>query len=226
MFSDITSKDGKYVAKLCYDESGETYTRRTHANSKMKLAEDGNTLVPDGPIDPSLFNQPQEFIFNKYVVVNIYKYGCDVPIHSYKESNEGPKSHAMIKAFIEINGVTWFIGSLNYIARIYVNCETGESYTSNGRNYGTWYRIVDKSPDGRYIAVNTYTFGGNDDSIQIYDVSDLAGRGAVLKHLDKVPCVFNIDYCEMKFAGPSSVELSYYNEFTEEYVTIGIFEIV
>jgi hypothetical protein len=163
----------------------------------------------------------------KYVVlhndaeISLYKKGStDKLVYSYRESG-----NHLFKMFVEICGVTWFIGSLNYAVKIYVNCETGEHYMSNEEYYTTWYRIMSKSPDGKYVAVETYTVGGNCNHVNIYDISDLATKGTVIKNLDKVPGVFNIDMCEIKFVGPTSVELSYCNEYTNENVIIGIFEV-
>jgi hypothetical protein len=99
---DITSKCGKYIAKLTDDLEGETYVYKYWGR--------------DGA---------HEEIKPLYYIVTIYKVddndsAIQTPIHVYKECRRGPQTYNMVKAFIRVNGVMWFIGALNYSVKYYV----------------------------------------------------------------------------------------------------------
>jgi hypothetical protein len=226
MFEERKSSDGKFVVRGSMDTSGETYIKRIWANYPAKVSDDGLSLVSTGPNDTELFRREQEFVMNKYLVVSIYRTECETLVHSYRESTEGPHTYGMIKAFVIVNGVTWFIGMLNYAVKYFVNCETGESYTSPDSHYNTWRNIECISPSGNQIIVNTYTFGGNEDIKQIYDISNISNVGPVEAWLVNVPSVFNEKYCEMEFVDDDSVKLFYYNEYdNDKRYDIGVFKI-
>ncbi len=215
---DITSKCGKYIAKLTDDPSGETYVYKCW-NSEG--AREETKLL--------------------YYIVTIYKVDdtdstIQTPIHVYKECRQGPQTCNMAKAFIRVNGIMWFIGALNYSIKYYVNCETGIGYTAPANNYNTWYRIKGCSPNGTHIIVATYCYNSpcNSDSNEIFDISQLDTKGAVKKYVNKVPSIFNItdETCIYEFTGNSETEikLSYYNEYNEGKALdiaydIGVFQI-
>lgn len=215
---DITSKCGKYIAKLTDDLSGETYIYKYW-----------NCAGAHEEIKPL------------YYIVTIYKVDDTdsailIPIHTYKECRRGPQTYNMAKAFIRVNGVMWFIGALNYSVKYYVNCETGIGYTAPEDKYRTWHKIKACSPNGTHIIVYTYCYNSpcNSDSTEIFDISQLDTKGAVQKFLAKVPAIFNItdETCIYEFTGNSETEikLSYYNEYNEGEAhninyDIGVFQI-
>jgi hypothetical protein len=132
----------------------------------------------------------------------------------------------MIKTFVVVYGVTWFIGMLNYAIKHFVNCETGENYTAPGDRYTTWHYIANASPSGKHIIVYTYVFGGNEDNKRIYNISNLATSGPVETYILNVPSVFNERMCEIEFVDDDNVKLFYYNEYDDnKRCDIGVFKI-
>jgi uncharacterized protein YegJ (DUF2314 family) len=212
--------------RISYDTSGETYIKSVRTNYPAKVSDDGLSLMSTGPIDMELCRREQNFEMNKYLVISIYRIGDETLVHSYRESTEGPHSHGMVKTFVVVCGVTWFIGMLNYAVKYFVNCETGENYTAPIDRYNTWHYIASTSPSGKYIIVETYTFGGNEDIKRIYDLSNITTVGPVETYLLNVPDVFNERMCEMEFVDDDYVKLFYYNEYDDNKRNdIGVFKL-
>jgi hypothetical protein len=207
------SEDNTYVARLSKDTSGITYTQKIWKNNSTY----------------------EEIEVNSYISVKIYKIiepKFEQLIHEYKESTIGPSTNAILKCFVKVNGVQWFIGALNFKQRYYVNCETGKSYIDNEDMYNTFYRIESISPNGIYIIVNTYTYAGNSESNQIYDISNLDKNGAVLKNFVKdPPSIFRLedtDLIRMEFTGntENEVRIQYKKDYEEdEFYEMGIYYI-
>lgn len=217
----VKSADGKYIAKLTDDPDHETYVYKywnhTGAHEETKP---------------------------KYYIVTIYKVDnhddsdsiTEIPIHTFKQCRQGPQSHNMVKAFVRVNGVMWFIIMLNYAVKYYVNCDTGIGYTAPEDKYRTWYNIKASSPNGTHVIVYTYCYNSpcDSDATEIFDISQLDTLGPVRKYVAKVPTIFNIrdETCVYKFTGNSETEikLSYYNEYNEGDALelnydIGVFQI-
>lgn len=214
----IKSADGKYTAKFSEDLDGETYVYKCW--NQLGALEETRPL---------------------YYIVNIYKIADTNPatetlIHTFKQSRQGPQAHNMVKSFVKVNGVMWFISMLNYAVKYYVNCETGIGYTAPGDRYCTWHNIKASSPNGTHVIVYTYCYNSpcNSDASEIFDISQLDTLGPVRKHVTKVPAIFNItdETCIYEFTGNSETEikLSYYNEYNEGdelniNYDIGVFQI-
>ena len=198
-----SNEDYTYIARFSKDDSGEFYTRKIWKSNSVC----------------------EEVNCDSYICVKIYKIiepKFEQLIHEYRESTIGPHSNFMIKTFVKINGIEWFIGMLNYKVRYYVNCETGKSYTDTEDKYNTWHYIKSVSPNGTHIIVNASNYGGNSDRDLIYDISSLDKNGAILKNLTTdIPPIFNTDYTElifMKFTGKSEkeIKITYKKDFDDE----------
>lgn len=214
----ITSTDNKYIAKFSEDHEGETYV--------YKYWNQEGAHEETRPL---------------YYIVNIYKIADANPatetlIHTFKQSRQGPQAYNMVRSFVKVNGVMWFISMLNAAVKYYVNCETGIGYTAPENRYSTWFNILAVSPNGTHIIVSTYCYNspGNSDGREIFDISQLDTVGPVRKYVSKVPAIFNIsdETCIYEFTGNSETEvrLSYYNEYNEgedleTNYDIGVFQI-
>ena len=169
--------------------------------------------------------------FQRIVILHgtIYKIDGTI-VHTFKQSTQGPRTEQMIKQFVVIDGITWFIGMLNYMTVYFVNCETCIAYTAQEDKYTTWRYMLAISPNGHYIVVSTYSFGGNWDYKNVYNISKLDTDGAIITFIENVPADVDLedDMVMVKFTGMTETEIkiSKYSDIDGEKYDLGVFNVV
>jgi hypothetical protein len=236
-----TSPNGKYIVKTTTTpppelnqntnppetNPPETCVKTVWANHIMKPDEYGQLVGTGLPLEEGMLYE-QSFTVIKYLYITIYKADGTI-VHTFKQSTQGPRTEQMIKRFVVIDGITWFIGMLNYATLYFVNCETGISYTAPEDKYTTWRYMLAISPNGHYIVVSTYAFGGNWDYKKVYNISKLDTDGAIITFIENVPKDVDLedDMVVVKFTGRTETEIKIfgYSDINNEQYDVGAFNV-
>jgi hypothetical protein len=237
-----TSPNGKYIVKttttpppeLNPSETNppetnppETCVKTVWANHIMKPDEYGQLVGTGLPLEGEMCAE-QSFTVIKYLYITIYKTDGTI-VHTFKQSTQGPRTEQMIKQFVVIDGVTWFIGMLNYMTVYFVNCETGITYTAPEDKYTTWRYMLAISPNGHYIVVSTYSLGGNWDYKKVYNISKIDTDGAIITFIGNVPADVDLedDMVMVKFTGRTETEIKIigYSDINNEQYDVGVFNV-
>jgi hypothetical protein len=159
-----------------------------------------------------------------YNIIKIHKADTDEVIFSFNECRTGPLTP--FRTFVKINGVTWFIGAVNFRTRCFLNCETGKYVEASERE--SWYNINSMSPNGKMAIIHTYIYAGNMEYIKLYDFSQLETVGPVMKHINSLPDIFDDSYperCTFNFVSDTEVRLLYKLNDDDEWCDMGVYTI-
>jgi hypothetical protein len=200
-------KTDNFVAK-CYDNpDNETY-----------------------PVMRSYMGKSEKLDLPLYNIIKIHKLPVSVNddkvICSFKECRTGPSTP--FRTFIKINGVQWFIGSLNFRIRYFINCDTGVG-TVGTEELETWYNIKSMSPNGTLALIYTYVYAGNTEYIRLYDLSQLDTVGPIIRQIEKLPTIFddsNPELFTLDLVSDTEVSAKYKFDYEdEEWRDMGIYKI-
>ncbi len=196
-------KTDNFIAK-CYDDpDGETY-----------------------PVMHSYMGKTEKRDLPLYNVIKIHKVDTDEVICTFKECRRGPANP--FRRFIKIDGVQWFIGSLNYRRKCFINCDTGV-FIEGKEERETWYYIKQMSPNGKLAIISRYVYAGNEEDEMLYDLSQLATTGPIVRYVQNLPRIFDPSYPELftyDFVSDTEVRAKYKWDYDdEEWRDMGIYKI-
>ena len=191
-----------FIAKKYDDPDNETYEQTIYSN--------GVSMKHTHPL---------------YNIIKIHRIDTDEVIASYKECTRGPSY--MMKKFVKINNVQWFIGCLNYRVMCYINCETGKLIIGK-EAYEIWYNIKSISPNGTLAIINEYVYGGNAEYDRIYDLSQLDTVGPILRNVENLPDIFDESYPELftlELISDTEVRAMYKWYYEGEWRDMGVYRV-
>jgi len=196
------SRTDNFIAKKYDDPDNETYEQTIYSNGTSN-----------------------KYIKPLYNLIKIHRIDTDKVIASYKECTRGP--YNMMKTFVKINNIQWFIGTMNHRMMCYINCETGNLVIGKYA-YEIWYNIKSISPNGTLAIINEYVYGGNDEYERIYDLSQLDTVGPIRKYVDNLPDIFNHSYPELftlELISDTEVKAMYRWYYDSEWRDMGVYTV-